>query len=96
MDPVSLWMPKAPDGYFALGCVAIAAHVEPDVNDVWCAHSSLVEDASFEEQEIWHSLGNSSWGCYLYQVAGEALTFMAMRQSQQRSHMKPKKVVYRR
>lgn len=95
MDPISLWMPRAPDGYSALGCVAIAAHVEPDVNDVWCVHSSLVEDVSFEEQEIWRSPNNSAWGCYLYQVASEALTFMAVRQTQQITHMKPKKVVFR-
>ncbi|MCO5606510.1 hypothetical protein L7F22_060698 [Adiantum nelumboides] len=94
-DPISLWMPRAPEGYYALGCIAMAAHIEPDVNDVWCAHSSIVQDAHFEEQEIWHSPNNSAWGCYIFQVASEALTFMAVRQTHQKTDIRPRKVVVR-
>ncbi|MCO5611230.1 hypothetical protein L7F22_065481 [Adiantum nelumboides] len=94
-DPISLWMPRAPEGYYAIGCIAMAAHIEPDVNDVWCAHSSIVQDAHFEEQEIWHSPNNSAWGCYIFQVASEALTFMAVRQTHQKTDIRPRKVVVR-
>ncbi|KAI5072395.1 hypothetical protein GOP47_0012501 [Adiantum capillus-veneris] len=95
IDPISLWMPRAPEGYYSLGCIAMAAHIEPDVNDVWCAHSSIVEDASFEDQEIWHSPNNSAWACFVFQVSSEALTFMAVRQAHQRTHIRPRKVALR-
>ncbi|KAH7316123.1 hypothetical protein KP509_21G079300 [Ceratopteris richardii] len=95
VHPLSLWMPKAPNGYHALGCVAMAAHVEPDVNEVWCAHSSIIEDARFEVQEIWRSPRGSAWTCYLHPIACDALTFMAVRQKQQIARIQPKKVVFR-
>lgn len=92
VNPVSIWMPRAPDGYFALGCVATAAYVEPEWESVWCVHSSIVEDAEFEEREIWHAPNNSPWGCFLYQIVSEALTFIALRKAQLRIEWKPKRV----
>ena len=61
LDPICIWAPRAPDGYTALGCIAIAAFIEPDIKDVWCAHLSLVEDTHFEDEEIWHTPNNAVW-----------------------------------
>ena len=93
LDPICIWAPRAPDGYTALGCIAIAAFIEPDIKDVWCAHLSLVGDAHFEDEEIWHTPNNAVWDCFFYQIASEALTFMAVRRPQLKTQLKPKKIL---
>lgn len=81
--PVSIWMPKAPDGYVAIGCVAVADYMEPDLSTAWCVREDLTEATTLEENEIWHAPSNSPWNCYIYSLASDSLSFAATREPKQ-------------
>lgn len=91
--PLSIWVPKAPEGYRSIGCIAVAGYVEPEPSTIFCAHSTLVEDSMFEDEPIWTAPGAYPWACYLYQVQSEALHFVARRQRKEESRWRPCKVV---
>jgi vacuolar protein sorting-associated protein 13A/C len=85
-------MPKAPDGYVAVGCVAVPDYVEPDLSAAWCVREDLTEVTTLEEHEIWKAPSNSPWSCYLYSVPSESLSFIATREQKQDSSRRYKKV----
>ncbi|KAG9142715.1 hypothetical protein Leryth_005471 [Lithospermum erythrorhizon] len=93
VTPVSIWYPRAPEGYVALGCVAVSSFTEPEPNTVYCVAESLVEDTIFEEQKIWSAPGSYPWACHIYQVQSEALHFVALRQPREESDWKTLRVI---
>ncbi|KAK9698879.1 hypothetical protein RND81_08G137700 [Saponaria officinalis] len=92
VTPVSIWLPRAPEGFVPLGCVAVAGFSEPEGNAVYCVAESVVEETEFEAQKIWSAVGSYPWACHIYQVQSAALHFIALRQSLEESGWKPKKV----
>ncbi|KNA21084.1 hypothetical protein SOVF_046540 [Spinacia oleracea] len=92
VTPASIWLPRAPEGFISLGCVAVAGFDEPEPNVVYCVAESLVEEAEFEGEKIWWAPDSYPWACNLYQVQSTALHFVALRQSREESGWMPKKV----
>jgi len=86
-------MPRAPENYVALGCVVCADYEEPQLDTVWCVHSDLTEETHFEETAIWNTPSEAPWQCYVYPVASEVKTFIALREEKNESMPKPRKVV---
>lgn len=91
--PLSIWIPKAPEGYRSIGCVAVEGYVEPEPSAIFCVHSTIVEETMFEDEPIWTAPGAYPWACYLYQVQSEALHFVALRQKNEDSTWRPCKIV---
>ncbi|CAN8324888.1 unnamed protein product [Cochlearia groenlandica] len=79
VNPVTIWHPRAPEGYVSPGCVAVAGFSEPEPNTVYCMPTSLAEQTEFEEQKVWSSPDSYPWACHIYQVRSDALHFMALR-----------------
>lgn len=90
--PVSIWMPRPPDGFVAVGCVAVAAYEEPPLDSAYCLNARIVEEAQFEEQIVWTAPDSFPWACYIYQVQSEALQFVALRQPKEESDWRPMRV----
>lgn len=91
-SPVSIWLPRPPEGYVALGCVAVCAFEEPPLDRAFCVIERFAEDAVFEEQIVWASSDAYPWACYIYQVQSSSLQFMALRLPKEVSELKPKKI----
>ncbi|GAB2273667.1 hypothetical protein Dimus_008449 [Dionaea muscipula] len=92
-SPVTIWLPRAPEGFVALGCVAVASLSEPEPNVIYCVAESLVEEAQFEAQKVWSAPDSYPWACHIHQVQSDALHFVALRQPEEESNWKPKKVL---
>ncbi|XP_042024109.1 uncharacterized protein LOC121771392 [Salvia splendens] len=92
-NPVSIWHPRAPEGYVSLGCVAVPYFAEPELDYVYCVAESLCEETSLEEQKIWSAPDSYPWGCHIYQSNSEALHFIALRQPREETEWKPKRVI---
>ncbi|XP_051144600.1 uncharacterized protein LOC127260739 isoform X2 [Andrographis paniculata] len=92
-NPVSIWHPRAPEGYVSLGCVAVSRFEEPELDEVYCVAESLCEETAFEEQKIWSASDAYPWACHIYQMCSDALHFVALRQPQEESDWKPKRVL---
>ncbi|ESW28603.1 hypothetical protein PHAVU_002G003000 [Phaseolus vulgaris] len=90
--PVSIWQPRAPDGFVAPGCVAVAGHSEPEPDLVYCVAESLIEETEFEDLKVWSASDSYPWSCHIYQVQSDALHFVALRQSKEESDWKPKRI----
>lgn len=90
---VSIWHPRAPDGYVSLGCVAVPSFTEPEPDAMYCIAESLVEETVFEEQKMWSAPNSFPWACHIYQVHSEALHFVALRQPKEESDWKPMRVI---
>ena len=89
-------MPRAPDGYVALGCVVCADYEEPQLDCVWCVHSDLTVDTHLEETAIWKAPSEAPWQCFVYPVASEVKTFIALREEKNHDFSdfpKPRKVL---
>ncbi|PON47154.1 Vacuolar protein sorting-associated protein, partial [Parasponia andersonii] len=93
ITPVSIWLPRAPEGYFSPGCIAVASFEEPEPNAVYCMSESLTEETEFEEQKVWSAPDSYPWACHIYQVKSDALHFVALRQSKEESDWKPTRVL---
>uniref|UniRef100_J3N503 PH domain-containing protein n=1 Tax=Oryza brachyantha TaxID=4533 RepID=J3N503_ORYBR len=91
-SPVSIWLPRPPERYVALGCVAVNAFDEPALDHAFCVSERFAEDSVFEEQIVWASSDAYPWGCYVYQVQSRSLQFMALRRPKEDCELKPKKV----
>lgn len=91
---MSIWHPRAPDGFVSPGCVVVAGYTEPEPDLVHCIAESLVEEAEFEDLKVWSAPDSYPWTCHMYQVQSDALHFVALRQSKEESEMimKPKRV----
>ncbi|KAK7309084.1 hypothetical protein RJT34_05549 [Clitoria ternatea] len=92
VTPVSIWHPRPPSGFVALGCVAIAGYMEPEPDLVYCIAESLVEETEFENLKVWSAPDSYPWTCHIYQVQSDALHFVALRQSKEESDWKPRRV----
>ncbi|KAF8689392.1 hypothetical protein HU200_041935 [Digitaria exilis] len=92
-SPVSIWLPRPPGGYVALGCIAVPAFEEPPLDCAFCVDERLTEDAEYEEQIIWASSDAYPWGCYVYQVQSNSLQFIALRVPKEQSELRPKKIL---
>ncbi|XP_037495569.1 uncharacterized protein LOC105636609 isoform X2 [Jatropha curcas] len=91
--PVSIWHPRAPEGFVSPGCVAVASFEEPEPNLVRCVAERLVEQTEFEEQKVWSAPDAYPWACHIYQVKSDALHFVALRQIKEESDWKPVRIV---
>lgn len=92
-SPVSIWHPRAPEGFVSPGCVAVAGFEEPEPNLVYSVAESHVEETVFEDQQIWSAPDSYPWACHIYQVRSEALHFAALRQTKDESDWKPMRVL---
>ncbi|XWS38677.1 hypothetical protein CRYUN_Cryun19dG0151500 [Craigia yunnanensis] len=90
--PVSIWYPRAPEGFTSPGCVAVADFAEPKADLVHCVAETLAEETTFEEQKIWSAPESYPWGCHVYQVRSDALHFVALRETKEESNWKPTRV----
>lgn len=90
--PVSIWHPRAPEGFVSLGCVAVAGFAEPEPSVVYCVAESLAEETVFEEQKVWSAPDSYPWACHICQVRSDALHFLALRQPKEESDWKPMRV----
>ncbi|XP_039123130.1 uncharacterized protein LOC120259563 isoform X5 [Dioscorea cayenensis subsp. rotundata] len=93
--PVSIWLPRAPDGFVAVGCVAVAGYAEPELDSAYCVSADMAEETSFEERRVWTAPDSYPWACHIYQVRSEALHFVALRQQKEDSDWKPMRVLDR-
>ncbi|KAM6557396.1 hypothetical protein CsatB_004415 [Cannabis sativa] len=91
--PLSIWLPRAPEGYVSPGCIAVACFEEPEPNAVYCVAESLTEDTEFEEQKVWSAPDSYPWACHIYQVKSDALHFVALRQSKEECDWRPTRVL---
>ncbi|XP_042486677.1 uncharacterized protein LOC122066914 [Macadamia integrifolia] len=91
--PVSIWYPRAPDGFISLGCVAVAGFSEPQPGSAYCVRETLAEETVFEEQKLWESADSYPWACHMYQVQSVALHFVALRQPKEESEWKPMRII---
>ncbi|XP_047340404.1 uncharacterized protein LOC124943990 [Impatiens glandulifera] len=92
---ISIWYPRAPEGFISLGCVAVDGYEEPETDFVYCISESVVEETTFEEQKIWSAPDSFPWACHIYQVKSDALHFIALRQLKEYSEWKPMRVLDR-
>ncbi|KAG0473021.1 hypothetical protein HPP92_014878 [Vanilla planifolia] len=90
--PLSIWLPRPPDGFAALGCVAVAAFDEPPLDSAYCVSAELAENTEFEEQMMWAAPDSYPWACFIYQAQSEALQFVALRQPKEDSDWRPMRV----
>ncbi|KAA8522113.1 hypothetical protein F0562_012573 [Nyssa sinensis] len=93
MMPVSIWHPRAPEGYVSPGCVAVPSFSEPEPNSVYCVAESLAEETVLEEQKVWSAADSYPWACHIYQVRSDALHFVALRQAREESDWTPMRVL---
>ncbi|KAL4278350.1 hypothetical protein GQ457_03G021670 [Hibiscus cannabinus] len=90
--PVSIWYPRAPEGFTSLGCVAVQGFVEPEVNTVQCVAETMADETTFEEQKLWCAPESYPWGCHVYQVRSEALHFIALRETKEFTNWTPRMI----
>lgn len=91
-SPVSIWHPRAPEGYVSLGCVVVPDFAEPELESVYCVAESLCEETVLEEKMIWSAPESYPWACYIYQSCSDALNLVALRRPREESDWKPKRV----
>ncbi|XP_057487524.1 uncharacterized protein LOC130773593 isoform X2 [Actinidia eriantha] len=92
ITPVSIWHPRAPEGFVSPGCVAVPSYTEPEPDCVYCVAESIAEETVFEEQKIWSAPDSYPWACHIYQVKSDALHFVALRQPREDSDWRPMRV----
>ncbi|XP_057978559.1 uncharacterized protein LOC131164992 isoform X2 [Malania oleifera] len=90
--PVSIWLPRPPEGFVSLGCVAVPSFAEPEPDLAYCVAESLTIGTMFEEQKVWSAPDSYPWACHIYQVQSDALQFVALRQPKEDSDWKPLRV----
>ncbi|RRT41567.1 hypothetical protein B296_00057737 [Ensete ventricosum] len=71
--PLTIWLPRAPEGYVTVGCVAVAAYEEPLLTDAYCVSERIAEEAQFEEQIMWMAPDSYPWS-HTFPSWDEALT----------------------
>jgi hypothetical protein len=79
-EPVTIWRPRAPQGYVALGCVVVPDYYEPDQGTLSCVRQDCVAQAPLQQAPISkHATGSEPWQCTLWRVHNNASTFLALR-----------------
>lgn len=82
-EPVTIWKPRPPVGYVALGCVVVPDYYEPDVGAVSCVRQDCVAQAPLQQTPITkHTTGAALYQCSLWKVQNNASTFLARRDHQ--------------
>lgn len=82
-DPLTIWKPRAPPGYVAIGCVIVPDYYEPDTSVVYCVQKDCVKNVDFEKQPLLRDHRDADlWECTLWQVQNDAHTFIACRDHQ--------------
>lgn len=92
-NPISIWHPRAPDGFVSPGCIAVPSFEEPDSDLVYCVAESISEETVFEDQKIWSAPDSYPWACHIYQVKSDALHFVALRLPREESSWRPIRVL---
>ena len=59
---------------------------------VHCVAETLAEETTFEEHKVWSAPESYPWGCHVYQVRSDALHFVALRETKEKSDWKPTRV----
>lgn len=79
--PVTIWVPEAPLGYVAVGCVARADLLEPPLDAVRCVRKDLVRVAAYKSHATWEAKARDTlgWSVVAWEAANAAGTFMAVR-----------------
>ncbi|KAK9834254.1 hypothetical protein WJX81_000411 [Elliptochloris bilobata] len=93
--PVTLWEPIAPEGYAALGTLAVGAPEPPAPGDALCVRRDRVSRTVFFDSPLWacesaalqggpslqrlNAWDPRTWRCSLWQVDNVAATFIAER-----------------
>ncbi|GMJ16090.1 hypothetical protein like AT4G17140 [Hibiscus trionum] len=90
--PVSIWYPRAPEGFTSLGCVAVQGFEEPEADMVQCVAETMADETTFEEQKVWCAPESYPWGCHVYQVRSEALHFVALRETMESTNWTPRMI----
>lgn len=93
INPISIWHPRAPDGFISPGCIAVPSFEEPDSDLVYCVAESIAEGTVFEDQKIWSAPDSYPWACHIYQVKSDALHFVALRLPREESGWRPMRVL---
>lgn len=82
-EPVTIWKPRPPLGYVALGCVVVPDFYEPDVGVVRCVRQDCVAQAPLEQSPInKYATGAALYQCSLWKVQNNESTFLARRDHQ--------------
>ena len=82
-EPLTIWKPRPPLGYVALGCVVVPDYYEPDPGVVRCVRQDCVAQATLQQAPIAkHTSGAALWQCSLWGVQNDASTFLARRDHQ--------------
>lgn len=82
-DPLTIWTPRAPPGYVAIGCVIVPDYYEPDPGVVYCVRKDCVKNVDFEKQPLLRDHRDADlWKCSLWRVQNDAHTFVACRDHQ--------------
>ncbi|KAL7609935.1 hypothetical protein Lser_V15G10156 [Lactuca serriola] len=92
-SPVSIWRPRAPEGYVSCGCVVMSSFTEPEADALYCVAESIAEETTFEEQQVWSAPESYPWTCCVYQVRSPALHFVALRQPKEEAEWKAMRVI---
>jgi VPS62-like protein len=73
----SIWYPKAPDGYLAIGFVASSGYDKPSIPSYMCVRRDLVVDAQ-PGSLIWNDQGSGAdEDVAVYQIVGASGLFVA-------------------
>lgn len=52
-NPISIWRPTAPEGYVAMGDVAVASHQKPESDAIHCLPVDILENTGNIEGYLW-------------------------------------------
>lgn len=73
----SFWQPIAPDGYVAIGAVAVLGYDKPNIGNYRCVRRDLVQETNFGVL-IWNDQGSGgNKDLELYTIVGASGTFLA-------------------
>lgn len=50
----SIWRPRAPTGYVALGDVCVGHYNEPSKDLIWCIRDDLTFDSQYKPEKVWN------------------------------------------
>lgn len=82
-EPITIWRPRPPLGYVALGCVIVPDYYEPDLGVVSCVRQDCVSQAPLKQESISkYTTRSALWQCSLWRVQNNSSTFLAQRDQQ--------------
>lgn len=82
-EPVTIWKPRPPAGYVAIGSVVVPDYCEPEREVIRCVRRDRAGNVALGQVPLWRDYkGAAIWHCSLWQVQNEAHTFLAKRDHQ--------------